>query len=688
MKIISKAIVFFTFIVAGFLCKISAQEFAHEIIGSVQLLARPAQADSIMLRYAPINKETWKLANTYGYVIERHTILRKGELVSEREKVILTAALLKPQPLDNWQQYETVSKYVPIAAECIFGESVVPLISPVAIAQRYKEEQNKFSFALFAADQSPLVAQLSGLAFTDKTAMRDEKYLYTVYVAAPDSLHIDTAFVFTGLSEYTPLPKPLDLTAQWKDMQVALSWDILSLSHIYNSYILEKSIDGKNYAPLSTGIFIQAADEGVEPERAYRSDTFPDNNTVFYYRIRGINAFGETGPPSDSVFGQGQPQITQAPVILNKQVIDNNKVKLDWEYPEKLENYITGFRVYRSANPNAAKEKIHEGINPQERSFTDSTPELTNYYIVSVYNGSVEKFSAGLSYAELIDSTPPAPPVGLIGEVDSLGVVFLTWKANTEKDIKGYRVFRSNHPQHEFMNIHSSVVLDTLYIDTININTLTKNVYYRVMAIDLRENRSDFGEILQLKLPDKIPPVAPVIKDILVEKNRLTVNWLGSSSEDVLLHRIYRKDELNDSLVEIAQLSLPANSYIDKNIVSGMLYTYQVRAEDDSKLLSAYSPPVSVKAFGEKKGQELILKVNAEQDSVVLSWVVGNNKTVEKILVYKAVEDGALRLLGGTSQNNFIDKSVKFGTTVRYRIKAEYTDGTSSDFSKEVKVSS
>ncbi len=119
--------------------------------------------------------------------------------------------------------------------------------------------------------------------------------------------------------------------------------------------------------------------------------------------------------------------------------------------------------------------------------------------------------------------------------------MFLRWKANTEKDIKGYRIFRSNHPQHEFMNIHPAVVLDTLYIDTININTLTKNIYYRVMAIDLRENRSDLSEILQLKRPDKIPPVTPLIKDFVVEKGRIVLNWLGSSSEDVVLHRIYRK---------------------------------------------------------------------------------------------------------------------------------------------------
>ncbi|MDR0763025.1 MAG: hypothetical protein LBF01_00825 [Bacteroidales bacterium] len=663
-------------------------------MGSVKLLVRPAKADSIMLRYAPADKETWKVANKYGYVIERYTVLRDGELVEDREYRLLTSTPLKPQPLDVWEQYED-DKYVSIAAECIFGESVVPLVSPVAIARRYKEEQNKFSFALFAADHSPLAARLSGLAFTDNTAQKNEKYLYAVRVAAPDSILIDTAFAFTGLSEYMTLPRPLDLTAQWADRQVTLSWDIMSLQHIYNSYIVEKSTDGKNYTAISENASVQGADEGINPERAYRTDTFFDNSTRLYYRIRGINAFGETGEPSDSVVGQGKMLITQAPIILNKQTVNNKQVKLDWEYPQKMNSYITGFKVYRSSNPERTKEKIYEGRNPQERTFMDNNPELTNYYVVSVYDGSAEKFSMGLSYVELIDSTPPAAPTGAAGEVDTLGVVYITWKANTDKDIKGYRVFRSNNIRHEFMNIHPAVLKDTFYTDTININTLTKNVYYRIKAIDLRENQSAFSEILQLKRPDKIPPVTPVIKDIAVEKDKVVITWYNSSSEDVVLHRIYRSSETNDSVVEIAVInSVPSasalsekmGSYTDKKITGGETYTYQIVAEDDSKLRSPYSSSMSIKIQDEKKRQEITLKAKREEEQVRLTWVTDSKRKVEKVFIYKATNDGQLRLLSNTSENSFTDRAADFGDVVRYRVKAIYTDGTSSDFSKEVKV--
>jgi hypothetical protein len=245
-----------------------------------------------MLRWAAADKQAWDLGNQYGYIIQRYTILRNDSFLDNREHRFLSDNPVKPQPLHIWAQYKDSDKYVNIAAECIFGKSEISASSPIAIANKYKEEQNRFSFALYAADNSPLVAKLSGLSFIDKTVQHNEKYLYTVHIAAPDSIKTDTAFAFAGISEYQPLPKPLDLTAKWGDRSVLLSWNIKYLNHIYNSYIIEKSTDGKNYELISENASVQAADEGVTPEWGYRSDSLSDNETKFYYRIRGINDFG------------------------------------------------------------------------------------------------------------------------------------------------------------------------------------------------------------------------------------------------------------------------------------------------------------------------------------------------------------------------------------------------------------
>jgi len=661
-------------------CKLQAE-------GNIQLLARPCEKDSILLRWAPADKETWKLGNQYGYVVERYTILKNGELTNDKARLLLTPTPLKPAPIEMWEPYED-EKYASIAAQCIFSESEIPIISPTDIFKRYREEQNKFSFALYAADQSILAARLSGLYLADKTVSPDEKYLYTVHIALPDSIPVDTAFAFTGSSEYQPLPKPIDFTAQWEDRRALLSWNILYLNHIFNSYIVEKSTDGKRYSPISDNASVQAADEGVTPEYAYRTDSLPDNRTVWYYRVRGINAFGETGPPSDSIVGRGCLPITQSPVIINKEVIDNKEVRLTWTYPEEMNEYISGFRLYRSSKPEGIKEKIYEGKSPSEREFIDRNPCLTNYYVISVFNEGTEKLSANIQYAELIDSIPPHAPRGLAGAIDSTGIVRLKWERNTDSDINGYRVYRSNRPDFEFLLVSPYMLTDTCFVDSVNINTLTKQVYYRIKAEDLRLNQSDFSEILELKRPDIIPPVAPVIQQIVQLKTGLQITWLNSSSADVIRHHIYRK-EVNDTIFQhLTSIEKPVGKqsvYTDNSVQAGETYIYQVRAEDDSGLFSEPSSPVLQKAPGEI-AEQIILKKKDESNLIVLSWTVKSKKKVERVQIYKAIDNEPMKLLGNSTENSYTDNEIGYEKTYRYRIKVMYEDGVFSELSNEVTV--
>lgn len=676
--------IFFSFFLFLALGSITAQ--------NVKLLLRPCEKDSILLRWAPTDKEAWDLGNQYGYVVERYTILRQGKQSGEVERQQLIPEPLKPAPLGEWAKYEE-DKYVSIAAECIFGESTdLPALSPVAVAKQYQQEQNRFSFALYAADQSVKAAQLSGLYFSDKTARTDEKYLYAIHIALPDSLPNDTAFAFTGLSEYQPLPKPIEFTARWEDKKVQLSWNILYLNHIYNSYIVEKSTDGKTYTPVSENAMVQVADPGVSAEYAYRTDNLPDNRTVWYYRVKGVNAFGETGPPSDSVTGRGRIPITTAPIVVSKEVINNKAIRLGWEYPEEMNEYISGFRLYRSSTPNGKKERIHQITESDVRTFTDTNPDITNYYVLSAFDNTTEKFSAGHAYAELIDSIPPLSPIGLAGNIDSAGIVTLTWAENTEADIDGYRIYRSNHPNFEFILISPGMVTDTVFTDSVQLRTLTKNVYYRLRAIDLRQNQSEFSKILELKRPDIIPPVPPLIQSIVQQKDGIRIIWFNSSSVDVVAHHIHRK-EINDTVFQIAAtIEKGANrqdekqsSYTDNAIQPGETYIYYVTAEDDSGLISEPSSPVQQKAPGQPLRQ-IVLKKEQSLGKTTLKWTVQSKKKVTRALIYKAEGDEPLKLYDNATGDSYTDNATGFEKTFRYKIRVVYEDETSSELSNEVTV--
>lgn len=665
-----------------FAATLSAQE------GHIALLCSP-RPDSILLRWAPADRETWQLGNRYGYVLTRYTLIRDGKLTDEMTATVLTPQALAPRPPAEWERYEA-DKYVSIAAECIFNRDSQPTGgNPHLIARRYKEEQNRFAFALYAADQSVRVARLSGLYLSDKTAKKNEKYLYRVHIPIPatDSLTAlpDTASIFTGISEYQPLPAPLDLQAKWSDKKVELSWDILYLNHIYNSYIVEKSTDSKRFVPLSDNAAVQLADEGITPQRAYKTDTLENNNAVYYYRVRGVNAFGETGPPSDTVVGKGRIPITTAPIITGNTVIDNSKVELQWLYPENRNEYITGFKIYRSSKPDGTKEMIHQIKNSTARSFTDLKPELTNYYTVSVFDNTKEAISPLVTYAELLDSTPPAPPTKLTGNIDSTGHVLISWAHNTEKDIDGYRVYKANRPDFEFMLAHPAVIKDSFFADSVNIKTLDAKAYYKVRAIDLRQNQSAFSQLLTLDKPDLIPPVSPVIKGIEQEK-MLTVTWVNSTSSDVARHHVYRQtpdDTAYLPLAVVARSNDAHSFYTDKAVQSGKTYRYRIAAEDQSGLFSAPSKPMQGTAAS-SSAEKILLKVQRLEDKARLRWTITADKAVKRVLIYRSVDDEPLRLLGNSASGSFIDDDIASEKSYAYRIKAVYADETTSALSDKI----
>jgi hypothetical protein len=82
------------------------------------------------------------------------------------------------------------------------------------------------------------------------------------------------------------------------------------------------------------------------------------------------------------------------------------------------------------------------------------------------------------------------------------------------------------------------------------------------------------------------------------------------------------------------------------------------------------------------------LKAKANKDGVLLDWTSTADKKIEKILVYKSINNEPMRLYQQVSGSHFVDTATanEFGITVKYRIKAVYEDGSTSNFSNEAKA--
>jgi hypothetical protein len=669
--------------------------------GGIQIAARPLK-DSIMLRWAPSNYKSWDLGNTYGYNIVRYTIMRDSVLLEKAEKTTFTSMPLKPLPLNSWETLVKSNKYGAIAAQAIYGKGFEidagEGFTPENVTNKSKEQQQRFSFALYAADISPEVAKASGLYFVDKQAVKNEMYLYRVFLHLPDSMQNqnDTAFVYTGISNYAPLPKPIEVIAEFDDKLAVLSWNIFAQNNIYIAYQVERSDNGgKDFFALSEEPLIPVySKENLNPEFTYKYDSLPKNGKEYQYRIKGITSFGETGPWSDIVKGSGTESIKAVPNIASLEVIKNEKVLVRWDFPKEAEKSIAGFNILRSNNHKTGYTELATNLKPGIREFLDKKPLGTGYYKVVAFRDETIKKASHATMVQLVDNTPPESPSGLSGIADTNGLVTLKWKANPDLDIYGYRIFRSVSGNEEYAQITARPLKGTNFTDTLNKQDLNSSVFYKIIAVDQRQNESGFSKILEIEKPDIIAPSIPVINETRATEKGILIKWINSTSPDVVGHEVFRFVFGDTTWLKIAEIELKrgqtSSEYTDTECSCIKSNQYKVFAFDKSGNRSVPSVSIKIKGLKSTKSgnlKKIEQKVDYKNGKLWLSWQLPE-KEIKYIKIYRKTETKPYSLyetLEGTAMK-FEDYGMKVGQACIYRIKLVYKDGSVSGFSDEIKV--
>lgn len=661
---------------------------------AVKLLAK-STGSAILLRWAPSDAFVWTHANQQGYIVERYTIGRDEQLLPRPEKIILNAPLIKPAALPLWEKNAEVNDFSSIAAQAIYGSSFeVKTPSKKSgvfeMVSKTKELNQRFSFALFAADQSFRTAQLSGLAFKDSTARKNERYLYRVFVSSSNIVKADTGLFYIGLRDTTSAAAPEGLRGEFGNRVVRLHWPRAVVERMYTSFVIERSIDKqKNFERISKLPFVGFPGE-AETEFA-ATDSLPSNDVLYYYRVRGVNPFGETGRPSQVISGTGFKPMKARPLIKEAKETANASVSVIWSVAgdEKL---VKGFYLERSANEGGVYASVNKEILPAAtRSFSDTSPGSTNYYRIKAVGEHGESTLSMPHLIQLADSIPPAAPTGLEIKIDTLGIVSLTWKNNKEKDLLGYRVFRSHFKSAEFSQISSRPVLQSSYRDTISLQSLTSKIYYKISAEDNRHNPSLYSEVVLVEKPDRVPPVAPSIHSIKAVTGAIVIKGIKSPSEDVDSYVLQRKGKTQQTWNSIHRFTAQDTlTWSDAPPVSNQEYYYSFIAFDKAGNRSVISKPVLGKALPDLKRkaiENITYEIDRTAKLIRLKWK-DDTKGVSKVMIYRAagVEPLSLyRTLPGSS-TGFEDKNVLMDTEYTYRVKVVFGADGESGFSAETKM--
>jgi len=181
------------------------------------------------------------------------------------------------------------------------------------------------------------------------------------------------------------------------------------------------------------------------------------------------------------------------------------------------------------------------------------------------------------------------------------GLLELKWNLVFEDWVKQYNIYRSIGNTNIFEKIDVVEHPYTIFEDTSLINH--SNYHYKIVAEDTLGMEREYSEIVNttVELPDAIPQ--NLIAEPLSEK-RVKIKWNVGVGSWVYSYDIFRKQESDNTFKLITNIPKNVTEFIDKNLISGKIYNYEVISIDkygnergaSETNVKIFSPPTSSNA--------------------------------------------------------------------------------------------
>ncbi|MES2418776.1 MAG: hypothetical protein V4541_11355 [Bacteroidota bacterium] len=704
---------YFAFLVGFFTCTLKAKS---QVNPSIEIKAR-SYGDRIVLRYLPSSSIFFSQGNKVGYRVERAAYINGVP----NEKLIFKP--IKGSPFkrftdEQWLAALNEEKNRDTSAAKLIGLAMI-YSDPNGITnsgndllkeglKSLKEQKDnadiKYGYALIAANRNKIAAEGLALRISDTDVELGKTYVYRVQInlplTKPSSAGI--AYIKVSCTNFNDQYIRNDKLVKIKELDQSVTFSFPE-GDAYYAFNIERSDDeGKTYQRISKSPVLNVRPIGFTgPLDFAYGDTSLINYKKYHYSVWVSTCYADELLLAQFVAMPRDKTPPSQPSLKTATHIKPNQVELKWEIKQKGSEDLKGFTIKRGNKENGEYNLISKTIlSSTSTSYIDETFNHTgsNYYIVEAIDTAGNKSASFPAYVTLTDSIPPAMPVISSAKIDSLGKIMIKIKPATEKDFMGYQLQKANAKDHEF-----SVVVETFkdslgattftLKDSTTLNTLTKNIYYKVIAFDTHFNQSTPSAVIELKKRDTIPPVSPLIKDFLINDTSIVIVFANSSSEDVVSNYILRREngKAKFDTVFVNKDNL-VTRFTDLKISGGKLYEYAMIAKDDGGLLSKISRSIQLKSLLNNKIPAPVLsgQYNEQTKKIGLSFTVNeklyNRKLTIEIyrrthlkstwLAYKTIpiEKGTV----------FLDDPPKDEKEVWYVVKLVDSNKNSSNYSNEL----
>ena len=553
-------------------------------------------------------------------------------------------------------------------------------------SQATPSELLEMPFAILTLGASPYksIARLSGVYYEDINLPKGE-YSYQIKTKDGKSNSNSVSVKTPDMSKNVACT---ELIAESRvDIKEAfIHWEAKELNEFYGGYWILKSEDKQNFEVLNkTPLFYFTSQYEENKTVIDFVDTAVVEGKTYYYQIQPMNQFGDKGAKSNIAEVYIQKRLNGICVIDTVKMKDFNREILGW-YKSDTEDEIGEFILTRSDSIKGPYSEVERTSATDNNFVFNYKASLTSgdrhYFKVIALSVDGDSAYSYPYYHFSLDQIPPGKCTELTGVIDSLGIARLTWNAPEDKDIRGYRVFRSNSEKGEYIEVTRTFAENGKFSDTLYLGSLTNEVYYKVRAVDLNFNNGPLTKGVLLMKPDTIAPVAGVIKAYKVKESGIYLAWNNSSSEDLKQQYLIRKSKVKVDTV--LKFHKEKDTLLDVSGKVGASYQYALIAEDESGNTSE-SKAIHIKyEIGYRPAPEFV-KVEVLRDSqmIKLEWEK-SAEDIYAIKIYRAKADGKFRLYKTIREdvNVLEDKDLNINNEYHYKIQIKYNSGIQSKLSE------
>ncbi|ATB42065.1 Endo-1,4-beta-xylanase A precursor [Cystobacter fuscus] len=266
---------------------------------------------------------------------------------------------------------------------------------------------------------------------------------------------------------------------------------------------------------------------------------------------------------------------------------------------------FTGTPVYpggQSAFRKEAQFRIAAAVGAawdptNDPSYKNLTASAARTSLIPIYDNGVRIFGSEPGPI-VVDTIPPALPVGLLAAAANPTQINLSWNANTEPDLAGYNVYRSTTSGFtpSAANRVASGLTTASYSDAgLKASTV---YYYKVTAVDTSGNESPASSqsSASTPAPDTLPPAAPAgLKATSASSSQINLSWTASTEADLKGYSVYRSTTsgFTPSAANRIASGLTTASYASTGLTASTAYYYKITAVDTSGNESSASTEVS-----------------------------------------------------------------------------------------------